>query len=420
MPATERRPVLMVLLDALRHDADPDWAAALGSAGGVVRGAVRESFGFQTRPAYFAGLHPEESGMATMLDRRPGAGPFRGLRHVPGGVLRLLDRRPLLSRLIRRALERGLRRRGDAVALYGSTLDIPLHLLADLDFPEKELPWEGYGGHPSLFSLLADRGDGYAYVGYPFVRDYGQDAASVETLGRRLRPETRLAFLQLNDLDGIGHARGPESTEYAAGVEAYGRQLGRAMDLCRGAWGPDFHIVAFGDHGMVPVERTVDIAAALDALPDRVRRACTLFLDSTLARVWCRDGVARQAVEERLRATTGGRVLDDEDRAGFRIRFGDDRLGQIVWLADPGTLIYPNFFGRRAPPPRGMHGYDPDHPANLGALAIASPDVAGGDVGVVDQVDLFPTTLELLGLPLPSGAGGRSVVGRRGSEGGDA
>lgn len=412
MPSTDRPAlVLMVLLDALRHDAVSGWAEALRSRGfGVVSGAVRENFGFQTRPAYFAGLHPETAGMVTMMVHGPESSPFSMLRHVPGPLLRLADASPLVSRIVRGFLGKRLRQLGDAVGLYGSTLDIPLDRLHLFDFAEKSLPWTEYGGHPTVFSLLSERKSPYLYLGYPFIRDYTSDKATVTQLLRQLEPDVRFVFVQLTALDGAGHLYGPDSLAYARGVERYAELLGEIIDGCRAVVGDNLHVLAFGDHGMVAVHQRVDVAAAFGSLPDATRRNCTPFYDSTLARFWCTACQAKEALAERLAALPGGRLLTDADLERFRIRLPDNVLGHLTWFADPGVLVYPNDFSRTSRPPQGMHGYDPACTDNLGALLVATTGGADGTVGTVDQVDLFPTALQLLGIPVPAESEGMSVL----------
>jgi PleD family two-component response regulator len=60
----------------------------------------------------------------------------------------------------------------------------------------------------------------------------------------------------------------------------------------------------------------------------------------------------------------------------------------------------------------GMHGYSPDFGDNQGIFLLNSGLVQSrADVGVVNLVDIFPTALTLLGLPIPQTNQGRSVLG---------
>jgi len=64
--------------------------------------------------------------------------------------------------------------------------------------------------------------------------------------------------------------------------------------------------------------------------------------------------------------------------------------------------------------PKGMHGYDPDVVDNQGAIAIHDGErsYAKSEGSTLDLVDVFPTLLDLHGLPLRQGLCGRSVLGQ--------
>ena len=81
-------------------------------------------------------------------------------------------------------------------------------------------------------------------------------------------------------------------------------------------------------------------------------------------------------------------------------------------MADAGTLILPNYF-QGSEPVIGMHGYLPDVPDNQAAYLVVDRDRPAGDI--VDpvprqMVDVFPTLLDLLRLPVPSSCEGRSLL----------
>jgi hypothetical protein len=414
----ESRPLVLVLLEALRADggsAHSAWGPRRGRRG-LVTGAVRENFGFLTRPAYFAGLSSRSSGMMTMMVRQPHSSPFRALRKLPVPLLRAVDGRPLLNHVTRRVLHALLRRRRDAVRFNGSALDVPLELLPEFDFSEKLPPWAEYAGRPSIFGLVAAAGGRFTYIGYPYVSAYGSDADTLSRFRREVDTGTRLAFVQFNELDRIGHEHGPDGPEYAAGVAAY-QELMRGVTVhCRGLFGEDWDLIAFGDHGMVGVERTLDIPAALATLPSRVRSAVVPFYDSTLARFWSDSPSALAAVRERLECLDGGAVVTPERARHFELPESVADVGDLLFLAEPGTVLHPNWFSRRGRAVKGMHGYDPACTDNLGALWMQSLAIVDSDVGVVPQVDLFATAVELLGLAVPP-CDGRSLLSRLAASG---
>jgi hypothetical protein len=77
-----------------------------------------------------------------------------------------------------------------------------------------------------------------------------------------------------------------------------------------------------------------------------------------MARFWFFAPGVRRQVEGLLREVRGGRILTDAECQELGILFADRRYGELIFLADPGTLFVPTFMGRQ--PLAAMHGYHPD------------------------------------------------------------
>ena len=90
------------------------------------------------------------------------------------------------------------------------------------------------------------------------------------------------------------------------------------------------------------------------------------------------------------------------------LRLGNPRFGSAVVLAPPGTAIQPS--GPLRPAMRGAHGYRPEAPG-MGALLLALGRGArpGSALGEVRAVDVAPTVLALLGIPVPDWMEGKPI-----------
>jgi len=117
-------------------------------------------------------------------------------------------------------------------------------------------------------------------------------------------------------------------------------------------------LFVLGDHGMADVHAEVDLMPRIEALGLRVPGDALYFVDSTMARFWFRRLDLRPRVEELLRGVPGGRILDDEECARLGVLFPDRRYGELIFLADAGTIFVPSFMGPTGC--RAMHGYHPD------------------------------------------------------------
>ncbi|GAB3028905.1 alkaline phosphatase family protein [Natronobiforma cellulositropha] len=410
--ASDASVTLVILVDAFRNDyPSPErtpFIAALADEGAY--GRVREPFGFQVRPAFFAGLYPETSGISTMFRtaEHTAEAPFSVARYVPAWF----DNRRIVDWAIRRGLERYVRYRTphSALAEYATPADVPLDELHRFDFAEKELPWhEHYVEQQTVFDCLRASDREWAYFGWPLTTGYDSDEACAESCMEAASRRPSFVYLHLSQLDGLGHAHGPDADEIDGGLERVDR-LVEAVYTHYDAHYETVNLVLFGDHGMVGVESTIDVLGALEAAGLQPGDGFDLFLDSTIARFWFDDEATREAVSEVVRSLPASRILDEDDERRYRIRFGDDRYGDLFVLVEPGTVIEPNYFHRGGQTVAGMHGYAPEVIDDQGGLLVHAPGRRLVGFEEVAMVDLFPTTLDLLGLPTPETSEGTSLV----------
>lgn len=132
-------------------------------------------------------------------------------------------------------------------------------------------------------------------------------------------------FFYFGALDQLGHAYGTESVEIREAI----KKIDDEISLM------NFDLI-FSDHGMISVTDLVRVPITKD-----------FFIDSDMARYW--------GSEEELR----------EVRKKLPLQFGkiiswDKRYGQLIFLANTGVLIFPNFWNKF--PVKAMHGYDGKHP----------------------------------------------------------
>jgi hypothetical protein len=382
---------LMVLLDAFRPDYFARTRFLRTLAAGSATGQLRECFGFVPRAAYFAGLNAEQFGFTNMFCYDPQRSPFRAAKSLPRGA----DPRAALNEAARKALP-------PFAAQYASSFEIPPEHAALFDVVEKRAPWDKKVGYRSLFHVLEARGLPWHQTAWPDTNrlpDHS-DAGIVRAALAELKPEHRFAYVHLQELDSAGHLHGPNSAQLQRVLENTDRAVERLVTELRSRY-DQVNLIVFGDHGMVNVTRTLDVWVPLNATGLTFGRDYVFFLDSTMARFWFLKKHARPVVEQCLATLTGGRVLTAEDLQHYGIGGCDKRNGELYFLADPGVLIVPNFFQSNGDFTRGMHGYDPDCPDNLGGFLLnvaGQPELAGTTLGQVNPTSLYPTLLDLLGL----------------------
>lgn len=405
--------VVFILLDGFRHDylslEDTPFLLELSRKGSAIVTRTREPFGFQSRPAYLAGLYPEESGVCTLFKYSPETSPFKGM-----GPLTRLNGVPRVRLWIRRRLEFETSRLDGPIYRYlHTTAQVPLMLLPFFDYSEKELPWKMNLATPTVFDLVRELDGESIYVGWPEYSSQFLDGSVVRSFCDSLSVKHKFAFIQLALLDGVGHTYGPDSSEIKKALKETDARVKEVYSTLEKTLG-SFVLFIFGDHGMVKVTEHLPIWSRLRALRYRLGRDYLVFLDSTTARFWFFDERARAAVECLLKDVGGGKVLDDTDMANHHIRFNNREYGDLIFLARPGNLIHPCFFGVGSHAPKGMHGYDPDCIENQGIFILVpdgSEKVRAPEV--VDLVDIYATTVNLLGFEAEKMAHGKNLLADR-------
>ena len=391
---------LLLMVDAFRPDylRDAPFLRRLAASGAT--GRLREPFGFLPHAAYFAGLSPEEYGYSNIWCCDPSRSPFSVARWLPAGALTT----NLTASRFRSHLDGWAQRRVSSYAAsFVSSQHIPSELLPHLAVAEVDAPWSGNAGYRSLFHELDDRGEKWFACAWPAsnaLEDHS-DAAIVERTLTRLKPDHRFAHVHLQELDAAGHYYGPESRflrelvhRTDALVESLVRTLRQRYESLR--------IVIFGDHGMVPVTRAVDVRPALASTGLVAGVDYVYFLDSVMVRLWFRTERSRPKLLEALSKVRGLTLLTREDKVRHRIAGCHPSNAHEIFLAEPGIVISPDFFNdAAAPPPVGMHGYDPDCADNQGIFIAVAPEIPAGDAGIVDATEIYQWTSEFLGLLEP-------------------
>lgn len=395
-------PLLVCVLDAFRVDAVPTLAQVLNREPAAT-GCVIPPFSFEPDAAFLCGRYPEETDSGTHFWYRPEASPFRRLsRWGP-----VADRLPHLFQL---SLRHWLRWNARGRARRITTARIPFSFLPFFDVVRQHGPLDGrFCVFPTLFDLLRAGGKRFLYLGAPVSSASSQDVW--RDFQRASLDRVDLVFLFVGDLDGIGHRYGPNSPEYRDAVWGMGHFIRQVQGRIEKEQG-DVSCLVFGDHGMVEVQRLVDVHSTLEGLPVRPFSDYLYFLDSTLARFWFFNDRARQIVTQAMEAVRGGRLLTDEDREVYRIRYPHNRFGELIWWADGGALISPNFWQDQKLV-RGMHGYRREIRENQAGFVLIDPELDLWGIQLLkaplEMVDAFATMIELLGLEMPDNAHGRSI-----------
>jgi len=263
-------------------------------------------------------------------------------------------------------------------------------------FHERTLPL------PSIIDILRQHGISFRILSESKMRD-----SKIFAEAKHVDRNARLVFIQLAELDTIGHAVGPYSRRIHQSLRRIDSMVQEIVEKYREFLDTDVFI--FSDHGMVEVRKVVDPLSHLRKAGLKEGEDYLAFLDSTLARFWTSNPDTAERILVVLGRLEGGRILSAQDLHQYQIP-DDKRYGEIIWLADPGTLILPNYYQGQVRA-WGMHGYAPEVKGTHSPFIIRGMDINPKKVKhLATPMDIFSTLLDLLHLPIPHYAEGQSLL----------
>ena len=392
--------VLLILIDGFRHDyinpVDSPFLHALAEQN--IHGIVRETFAFELRPAFFAGLQPEECDVANMFCYNPEDSIFKSVDVRHG------DRNKILLDLRNEAAKRGY----SLVKHVGSPAEIPLPLLKYFNFSEKYHTADpsSIDGHKTLFDHLRKEGKKWLWIGYP--DGPGTTTEVLNEFLERAKPDHDFIYLHFSELDWAGHEGGPHSYKQKRIL----REIDTAVRQVYSKLNQTFkgvRSVVFGDHGQVAIKKHIDIETMLKQTGLKLEEDYIYFLDSTQARFWFFNDAARSRVTELLGEIKDGTILTNDDYERLHFRFEDNKFGELIFVVNDGVGIFPNFF-QSSSPCKGLHGYPPEVEGNWAKLIITGLGIEKKIEHPVEMVSIFPTLLELMECEAPSDISVKSVL----------
>ena len=134
-------------------------------------------------------------------------------------------------------------------------------------------------------------------------------------------------------------------------------------------------------------EKTFNIVKELKGLD------LVYFPDSTCLRAWGNEKDV-DILQKRLRKYPG-KIYTKKNKEGCPISFKREYSGDLLFIANPGTIIFPDFFNSF--PPKAMHGYDKTN--KLYALFICNKKLIKREK--ISNIDICPVILKELKINKP-------------------
>lgn len=213
---------------------------------------------------------------------------------------------------------------------------------------------------------------------------------------RLIKTASEVNVIFLDEFDSMGHTYGPRSRQTVKRILGFLHEVQILKKENK-----DALTIMISDHGMCEIDERINILEKLRLLKRKGYKFGVdylVFLDATLARFWLRNenGVVKSAICDSF-AGVHGHFLSKAEKQRYKVPT-DEEFGNLIFLADPGVEIFPNFFHPfLASYEKGMHGYAPSHKSSYGIFAVDSPIKSSQ----ISLLDIAPTVAKYLGLTTP-------------------
>jgi len=415
--------VVMFLIDALRYDyinkQDSPFLWRLRKES--IHGFQKVDLGFSAYPGCLAGLHPEDSNEFMRFWFSPETSAFGFLHRLNNFSCNFskvftqsLTKRVINNKYFDRFLRKIIHNtaiffKGRAEIKHLWSNSIPFKMLPYFDWTRKVVPDQpSYLNFETVFDILRKYNLKWYYLGVPFG-PFSLDE-QVNHLKKYIRKDHSFAFIHIGPLDLAGHKYGPMSKQRRQVLSKVDISVQLMYSTLEKLF-KEIDLVVFSDHGMVEVNKYINIEKILLKNGLKFGEDFFYFLDSTMARFWFKKDKMKSKIIDILINIDDGRILTTEDYQKYKLRFDHTKYGELLFLVNPGVLILPNFFQGNHPI-LGMHGYDPEIMDQHASFFIHSKTISNPQFikKPINTVDLFPTVLDLLGLPIPDSNKGKSIL----------
>lgn len=349
---------VFVLVDALKSlyltEENMPFLYSLSKKGYYIKQII-PCAGFCERSEIFAGLDGYDTGNFTAIGYMPELSPYRGNE-------RLLTFFDFISKISTRVSQRLFShwriKNRKALNKYRIPFKSLRYFALTEDGGKRLIP------HRDIFQVLDKKGLTYTLDGFTSLSDIGRRShLSVTELAKReIDKNTDFIPLYIGETDSIGHKYGSDIDGIKPTLQSVDEILN---DIYKMAHSAGYSFCVMGDHGMVPVTKKVDVMKVIQASGCKLHKDYEAFYDSTMVRFW----FSSQEIENKVISTLEnnlseyGFIVNKDNCAQYRIPLdvvnekGKPVYGGLVWCANPGVLVSPDYFHAASTSENGMHGY---------------------------------------------------------------
>ena len=388
-------PNITIFLDGLKPDSlkHMPFLASLPYQG---RMKTMMAYSIACHASMYTGVYPNRHLLWFVWQYAPKTSPHRWLRFFP--FLPALNNLPAKYFLTKTAR---LFYRPEGFFGLPFIVHLPVKYWNMIDVSEKKF-WvepDYLDTYPTLFDLLRKAEVEFDIAG--MVWGASKTADAVESYQfNDIKPWSYLFF---GDVDGLSHQYTQESEHTISELKRFDGIIDKVVTDLKKKTG-EVSILAFSDHGHIKVERKVDLYRHFKQCGDNLNRYLHI-IDANYLRLWFENSAQENNIRKILMHLEGGYILEENLLRKYHVLMPDNRYGQLIFYLD-APLVFSKTIWGWSRTVESMHGYAPDHDEMDGFIASSIPF----DTSTPCQlVDIMPSILSAIGLPVPEGLDGRSI-----------
>jgi len=327
---------------------------------------VQMQFGYSCTaiPTILTGERPTVHKHLSFYYYAPDKSPFALFRHLGLGFLpRSITDRWRVRHQISKLLKRYYGYTG-----YFELYAMPFDRLPYFDYIEKTDLFVPGGLKPvrNLADALEERRIPCHISNWRFTEEENIDALVRDVE----KGEIRFAFLYTAAMDALLHRVTKDGPEVDQKLQWYGDKIRGLLKAVERVY-QEVSLTVFSDHGMTTLTGVVDVQREVEGQGLRFGKDFAAVYDSTMARFWFLNPMARELLVDLLNTIPHSHLLSREEKVRYGIDFEDHMYGEEILLMDPGWQIEPCDMGLKALP--AMHGFAPEHEDSDAALLSSDP-----------------------------------------------
>ena len=266
-----------------------------------------------------------------------------------------------------------------------------------------------YIKHKDIFSVLEQENKSFSLSCFTSLSSSTPSFEGVvDQLKKEIEKHTYFIPVYIGLVDAYGHKYGNDIASLKDHLKNVDEKIEEIYNL---AVQNQYSVCFLGDHGMIRVTKRINIMEPLLKTKLKVGKDYLFFLDSTIARFWFFNENSKNKILYLLKNyfEQDGLIIDQTNYKEFRIPLdvktssGDSLYGDLIWIANKGVLISPDFFHREKSNEKGMHGYlNQVNSDGTGLFVSISPRRPNDKNGPIYLFDICDELCSMLEIPKPN------------------